>query len=559
MRFSYPARYDFFLNTELSYQERLESIKVEKLATPLFDAHARQLIASNEELSVRGIKAIQASSEQISGAIGQQTEILEGALGAISDGVDELNSSLQDIAVTLSAGFSEIILQQGRMADSLEQLVKLAANPSLTWALEQFNLARDEVRRGLYEEALESIQRAINGFGSNIGYKTEFRFHGLLGMLRLGEFKDSPVEMIDVAKAQADFAYAAKLCQKDKSVDCVRMHQLASRAAYLNGNVESALEHSKSAYSIVREKSDLTPGFHRDLYLEAAFNVVRMEISRSVTRNEKIPAWSSEALKIIFANDMKFAVAASSDPIISGIPVLSSSIEAAVAAMNDERAAAGTLMDENYLNFSNTLAEKLGKIRNLTLGEKGAPSFDFSNETSFMALPQQSYGQTLTSAFEGKKAFSGRGDLFKEKHKEISEKVSRALAFESNLMSDKKIVAASDSWGGNMWKTYFLGVIGFASLAFILNRLVSNDTLLMGIGVFFMVGFMAAIALAILVPIIYFFGNFAVKASSDDRSANKIELDKLKVAAKSISEYGNFSLPLSQGKLSPEHLVAVLG
>jgi hypothetical protein len=561
MRFTYPARYDHYLNTRMTYREHLEATRFEKLVTPAFDSHARQIIASDEELATRGVRAVEASSERVSNAIGRQTEILEGSLNSISDGIDELNSSLGDIASALNAGFSEMILLQGRMADSLEQLVVLVANPSLTWALEQFTLARDEVRRGLFLEAMESIQRAIGGYGSNAGYKTEFRFHGLLGVLQLGEFEDHPLEIVDPKAAEASFLYAAKLCQKDEPIECAKMFRLASRAAYLDKNANLALQHAKNAEIMFRDRVDFANHLQKNAYLEIAYNLCRMAITQAVLDKAAVPQWSIDALKVLFANDLKFSLAAAADPVLCAVPALPASMSETVDAMNSERQLCVEAMDRSHSELSSVLKSKLAKVQNLTKGDDRAPSFDFADEINLAPLPTSVFSKTLSSAFDGKNAFYERMSGYRELVENIQSKINRAIKHEPVLTSGNKMRSADDKWFEGVSKYYIGAVLFFAAIPVI--QMIWNEGLGFGsfiMGIIYFVGFSIAFGIffGIIAFVIGFLGGYVVRSANDDRSVNKTEIDKLRAASQSIASFRNLDLILNNGRLSPNHLKEVM-
>lgn len=120
----------------------------------------------------------------------------------------------------------------------------MQTRPSQTWAYEQFGLAREEARKGLFPEALESLHRSINGHGSNIGFKTEFRFHFLVGQIRLGSSEDFDAEVICPAKAETAFCLAARYAQTDHPAEAGNALVSAGRAAFVQGKISVALQHT---------------------------------------------------------------------------------------------------------------------------------------------------------------------------------------------------------------------------------------------------------------------------------------------------------------------------
>ena len=55
--------------------------------------------------------------------------------------------------------------------------------------MEQYTVAGDAFERGFSEEALDYVNRAIDGYGEKSGFKLESRFYILRGLIRLGGSK----------------------------------------------------------------------------------------------------------------------------------------------------------------------------------------------------------------------------------------------------------------------------------------------------------------------------------------------------------------------------------
>ncbi len=216
------------------------------------------------------------------------SENIEAVESAIRQGTDEIVS-------TLNWGFSEVLISLGRMNDSLTELVKLARTPSQTWAFEQFEIARDEFRRTLYPEALDSITRAISGHGSNTGYKTDFRFSFLLGTLRLGSYKNSSPEIVDIPRAEEAFLASARYAGTDCAVEAGRALICAGRAAYLQGQFKRAISHF--ADGLIRVPSD-----HEGIY----------QLARAYFADGMLKDASDSLVKAILM-DSKHAIIAAGD------------------------------------------------------------------------------------------------------------------------------------------------------------------------------------------------------------------------------------------------------
>jgi len=133
----------------------------------------RKILGSNQDLLKIG-KAIVLSQTNTVGAVSQG---LEFAATKVAEGLNRVSTQLRDIQATFEWGFSEMLFALSEVSESLDALVLIAKTPSQTWAYEQFDMGRDAYRKCLMEEAIEHIERAINGHGDHTGYKLEYRFH----------------------------------------------------------------------------------------------------------------------------------------------------------------------------------------------------------------------------------------------------------------------------------------------------------------------------------------------------------------------------------------------
>lgn len=229
----------YVYGTRLSYRDYLQAKSFEDGLRFEIDKQTRSIIASNEELQQEGLAIV----KQLGDSVARGFEQLSLDIDSISSGIDELNS-------TFRWGFSEIIASLGHINDALNELILIAKTPSQIWACEQFDIARDAFRQGLYEDTLEYLNRAINGFGSNTGYKIEYRFHFLLGTVRIGSFKNNSSEIVNLVKAESAFLAAAKYARHDLPHEAGRALVAAGWAAYCQGKFTEAQEHTEQAISL---------------------------------------------------------------------------------------------------------------------------------------------------------------------------------------------------------------------------------------------------------------------------------------------------------------------
>ena len=159
--------------------------------------------AAIEDSAARLTQQIEQSNRQVAGAIDSLTA--------------QIHSGLAGIEASLDHGFSEVLAAVGIMQETLEELVRLAANPAKTAAYEHFVEAREAFQNGWYPECQEQLTKAMEGVeGVSSGYKMEWRFHYLKGLLYMGSNDNADHEaMADLALAEASFLLAAKYAVKE--------------------------------------------------------------------------------------------------------------------------------------------------------------------------------------------------------------------------------------------------------------------------------------------------------------------------------------------------------
>ena len=229
--YAYSKDFDYrkYLETK-SHFDRIE-IRV--------DSGIRKLISSNEDLARSHIQEVR--------SVGQKIEV---GFDRLSISIDAVKSSIDDLRSVCELGFGEIALGLTNIDRSIRELIRVAQTPDQTWALEQYSIAQDAFRRNLFEEAFDYIGRAIDGHGTRSGYRLEHRFYMMRGLIRLGNYKNFDVDIIDLQAAERDFSSAAKYAQHDNSVDCARSYGLAGWASYCNGALERAEEYLRKSVSI---------------------------------------------------------------------------------------------------------------------------------------------------------------------------------------------------------------------------------------------------------------------------------------------------------------------
>lgn len=231
---------DFYRQSDLSmtYTDYLQRRELDDRLAVQITEPMRELVTVSEE------------------AFGAQLRQLEHVEAAVANAGCEIVCSVRDLQQAteegfrrvnsiLEWGFDAILVQLGGIRDLLSDIRHLLENPSLTWAYEQFNRARDLYRRGHYGDALIAVDFAINGHGSNLGERTEHRFHFLRGVIRLGSFGNHNPEVVDLADAERAFLAAANYAGLDCPQGCAQAWLSACRAANLQGKYPEAVEYGR--------------------------------------------------------------------------------------------------------------------------------------------------------------------------------------------------------------------------------------------------------------------------------------------------------------------------
>lgn len=222
----------WYYKATLTYPQFIQLREYERSFRYSIDEQTKNLIANETDLAEAHISTLR-----------EQNTILAEINATVSTKLDEING-------TLNWGFTEVIAGIGRVNDQLADLVKLARTPAQTWAYEQYDIARDAYRKGLFAEALRYLERAINGAAGNAGYDLDFRFHFLKGLIYLGSYKNADPAIVSTSAAEASFLMAGRYSQTDFPQDAARSFLLAGRAAYCNRQLDRALQHTTQSISL---------------------------------------------------------------------------------------------------------------------------------------------------------------------------------------------------------------------------------------------------------------------------------------------------------------------
>lgn len=189
-------------------------------------------------------------SKSLQTAVAEGFEQVSEGLEQISYDLRALSEGISELTAAFHWGFSELLIAVGHVNDTLAQLVRIAKTPAQTWAYEQFEIARDAFRQELYPEALEYLNRAINGHVGNTGYKLEYRFHYLWGTIRLGSSKNTAPDILNLNDAENAFLSAARYARRDEPNEAGRAFLAAGWAAYCQGKMDTAWQYTEQAVAL---------------------------------------------------------------------------------------------------------------------------------------------------------------------------------------------------------------------------------------------------------------------------------------------------------------------
>jgi tetratricopeptide (TPR) repeat protein len=230
-------------------------------------------VASGKALAQQGVKietAVRAVDKSIRTGFEETSQILDRGFARVTEGLEQVDEtltlgfvrlhrdlssidvSIAELSATFDWGLARLEAAVGGVNDSIQELVRLARTPEQTWAYEQFEIARDALNKGLYPEALEHVERAINGHLAHTGYKLEYRFHYLLGIVRRGDYRNWSPDIYDLAKAELAYVNAARYAEADHKDDAARALCAAGWVAYCQGKMDTAIVYTKKSISMFR-------------------------------------------------------------------------------------------------------------------------------------------------------------------------------------------------------------------------------------------------------------------------------------------------------------------
>jgi tetratricopeptide (TPR) repeat protein len=207
------------------------------------------LIATREAIEAHGLRleaTVEAEGDRLAGVIQDE---MTGLRRTIHADFGSIKETLDCLCATFDWGIAHLESAIGGLNDSIRNLIVIAQTPERTWAYEQFDIAREAFRRGLYPEALEHIERAIEGSAQHPGYRLEHRFHHLRAIIRRGDYKNSSPEIVNLRKAEDAYVLAARYAGADHAPDAAAALCGAGWVAYGQGEFDRSEAHLRGSLS----------------------------------------------------------------------------------------------------------------------------------------------------------------------------------------------------------------------------------------------------------------------------------------------------------------------
>jgi len=266
--FSFREDFNYLLYLETkNHFDRIE-LKLDASVDRLI-GHTQNDLASLSAEASAGFEAIDVA---LNGVIGELSEIKQGT-EYVSIQLDDIKRSDAGTNALLEWGFTETISQHSAINQNLSELIKISKTPDQIVDFEQFDISRDLLfNQGLVEEALNSINRAIEGHGNRPGFHDEARFYLLRGSIFLGNLDHVEPRFVDLVKARSDFNLAAIYSKETDKALHAKALGLVGWTHYCCGEMEEATHWLGSAVAVDSNQADIH--FH---YSKALIQNTRIE------------------------------------------------------------------------------------------------------------------------------------------------------------------------------------------------------------------------------------------------------------------------------------------
>ena len=267
-----------------SWHEYLQRSTITNDLTMAQQESSRAMIGAISEQTFSILTGIESSTSVLSEGMYAGFSMLGGQMDMIAQEISGLNASFQ-------WGFAQMIAQMGGMSASLQKLIQIAKTPVQTWAYNQFEIARENFRKGLYTNCLKRLDKAINGDQTSAGYEEEWRFHQMIGVVRLGFF-GCEAKLIDLAQAEQAFLLAAGYAKVDEPQEAARAFLSAGWSAFVRGELPVALRHTEQAIAL---DANLTEALFQAAKIQMASGAPRLALPVLRKAIDQVPTYVVKA------------------------------------------------------------------------------------------------------------------------------------------------------------------------------------------------------------------------------------------------------------------------
>jgi tetratricopeptide (TPR) repeat protein len=234
-----------------SYEQYLAQQYLKENMNVVVAKNVREAVGSIEDIYKHNTERITAGLTDIQCRMDRTNDHLE----EISFALDGIQGTLDVVNSNVVSGFQALFVKTDELNESLTHigygidaigqgintLVQIGRAPVQTWASNQYEIARDAIRRELFPEALEALDYAISGNGQNTGHKTDYRFHHLRGVLLLGiAGEPESLPLVNLKAAESAFVQAARYAQHDNPGEAAQALVGAGKATYAEARLPDA-------------------------------------------------------------------------------------------------------------------------------------------------------------------------------------------------------------------------------------------------------------------------------------------------------------------------------
>ena len=128
---------------------------------------------------------------------------------------------------------------------------------------------------------LRTSGKAIDGHASNLGNKSEYRFHYLRGIIKIGSFKNNSPSIVSLPEAEQSFTQAARYARHDLPKEAANALLFASRSANLQGKYDQAAKYAREGLGYAH---------FAGLYYELAKSLINLGLAEEAKSNSRAPS-----------------------------------------------------------------------------------------------------------------------------------------------------------------------------------------------------------------------------------------------------------------------------